>query len=106
MEQVDPASFTVLRALDDNGNTLGVLVFSTWFAHPSHPEMWWAISAKGSVEKVVLVGDVDAAARKRGSELTGKGLSDLASTANQTGDQPARCAIEVLAALSVLGIGS
>ena len=104
--QLDRGSFTILRGRGEDDRVQGVLVFAVWSAHPAHPETWWAVSREGVIRSVLLVGDVDEAARRRFSALGGKDLAALRPEADQPPDSAARCAAEVLAVLAAHDIGA
>ena len=102
--QLDRESFTILRGRGEDDRVQGVLVFAVWSAHPTHPETWWAVSPEGVIRSVLVVGDVDEAARRRFSALGGKDLAALRPEADQPPDSAARCAAEVLAVLAAAGV--
>ena len=104
--QIDPESCTVLRALDHDGETIGVCVASTWSAHSAQPEIWWAVAADGVIREVIALGDLDDQAARAFSELSGKGLADLESGKTNSAPSAVKCASELLALLTAHKIGS
>ncbi len=105
-DQVQRESLTILGAVGPDENTLGVLAFTVWSAHPAQPEMWWAVSPDGVVREVLVVGHVDDPLREQFSALVGADLAAVAPEAAQAPQSPSACAAEVLALLAAHRIGA
>ena len=99
--QIDPSQFYVLRASNPEGQALGTLVFSRWMAHPKQPEVWWALSPEGVVEKALVVG----AAHQQNPSLVGVRLGDVELSKDDAPDVSLiHCATEIYPVLKAKGV--
>ena len=93
--EIDPSSLRILRAVDEGGHALGVLVFSKWVAHPTQPEVWWGVSPEGVVRHVVALGITDQTIQEQIAVLEGKRLADQEPRIQPVAGDPASLAAEI-----------
>lgn len=103
--QIERESFTLLRALDEEEQTQGFVVYSRCEAKPRSPEIWWAVTPMGVILKAVLIGDIDDHTTGELDVFQGKGLEEIISP-EVPRTSASNCACEVLGVLSAHGIGN
>lgn len=100
----DQSSFSVLRSINQDGSSKGMLVYAKLINDDkSQTETWWSVSTSGVVIEVRVLNDKGLKLQAAFSALAGKDLQQLRNE-EKVVTHPQQCALAVLSILEANGM--